>query len=123
MARNPVIDLNVMMGTSDITDWFAPNQHYYKLKSIFSQSLHSDCCIYYRVYVEGGVPFDKEQLLVPSVSRTEDADKLRNCSPINFVRGVECPVLLHLGTKDLRVPMSQGMAYYRALKSLGKVVE
>jgi acylaminoacyl-peptidase len=96
VARNPVIDLNAMMGTTDITDW---------------------------VYVESGVLFDKDQLLIPTVSKTADSEKLRVFSPVNLAHRVTCPTLLQLGTKDLRVPMSQGLIYYRALKSHGKEVE
>ncbi|CAG7733253.1 unnamed protein product, partial [Allacma fusca] len=96
VARNPVIDLNAMMGTSDITDW---------------------------VYVESGISFDKEKLLIPTVEKTTDSEKLRNFSPVNLAHRVTCPTLLQLGTKDLRVPMSQGLIYYRALKSHGKDVE
>lgn len=66
--------------------------------------------------------FDKDKLLIPTVQKTADAEKLRLFSPINLAHKVECPTFLQLGTKDLRVPMSQGLIYYRALKSHGKDV-
>lgn len=77
----------------------------------------------YRVYVEGGLQYDDSKLLIPAVQNTADAEKLRLYSPINLVHQVKCPTLLHLGTKDVRVPMSQGLIYYRALLSHGKDVK
>lgn len=96
VARNPVTDLNPNIGTTDITDW---------------------------VYVEGGLSYDKSKLLIPTVQTTADAEKLRIFSPINLAYKVKCPTLLHLGTKDIRVPMSQGLIYYRTLLAHGKDVK
>lgn len=42
--------------------------------------------------------------------------KLADCSPIKHVHKVQAPTLLLLGEKDLRVPPSQGLAYYHFLK-------
>lgn len=39
-------------------------------------------------------------------------------SPITNIRNVKAPTLLLLGKKDLRVPPSQGLAYYYTLKEL-----
>lgn len=78
---------------------------------------------YCRVYVEGGLSYDGSKLLVPAVQNTADAEKLRIYSPINLAHQVKCPTLLHLGTKDIRVPMSQGLIYYRTLLSHGKDVK
>ena len=44
-------------------------------------------------------------------------------SPINHVENVEAPVLLLIGSKDLRVVPSQGYEYYYNLKALGKDVK
>ncbi|KAG4079036.1 hypothetical protein HA402_001691 [Bradysia odoriphaga] len=96
VARNPVTDLNHNIGTTDITDW---------------------------VYVEGGLSYDESKLLIPTVQNTADAEKLRLYSPVNLVHQVKCPTLLHLGTKDIRVPMSQGLIYYRTLLAHGKDVK
>ena len=43
-------------------------------------------------------------------------------SPISYIKQVKIPIHLNLGTKDRRVPKSQGMEYYRNLKALGKEV-
>jgi acylaminoacyl-peptidase len=44
-------------------------------------------------------------------------------SPIAHVHKVKAPIYLMIGTKDLRVPPSQGYEYYHNLKALGKEVE
>jgi len=45
--------------------------------------------------------------------------KLSECSPIKHVQKVQAPTLLLLGEKDLRVPSSQGLAYFHHLKKNG----
>jgi len=45
--------------------------------------------------------------------------KLADCSPCKHVHKVQAPTLLLLGEKDLRVPASQGLAYYHLLKKHG----
>jgi len=45
--------------------------------------------------------------------------KLAECSPIKHVHKVQAPTLLLLGEKDLRVPPSQGLAYFHHLKKHG----
>ncbi|XP_016665011.1 acylamino-acid-releasing enzyme-like [Acyrthosiphon pisum] len=45
--------------------------------------------------------------------------KLADCSPCKNVHKVQAPTLLLLGEKDLRVPPSQGLAYYHLLKKHG----
>ena len=44
-------------------------------------------------------------------------------SPIAHVAKVSAPVLLSIGRADLRVPPSQGLEYYHALRALGKRAE
>jgi len=44
---------------------------------------------------------------------------LRRISPIAHVDKLRCPTLLLLGSSDLRVPMSQGIEYWRAAKTKG----
>lgn len=42
-------------------------------------------------------------------------------SPIALVDQVKAPVLLALGKKDRRVPFSQGLEYYHALRARGEL--
>ena len=48
--------------------------------------------------------------------------KLYNNSPIFHASKVKIPIHLNLGTLDRRVPISQGMEYYKTLKALNKQV-
>ena len=50
----------------------------------------------------------------------EEYDELINKSPIRYVDNVKTPVLILLGSVDLRVPASQGKEYYKALISRNK---
>ena len=49
----------------------------------------------------------------------EDLIKMRNCSPMKYIKNVRAPVLMLIGAKDRRVPMSQGISYYHTLKAKG----
>ena len=71
--------------------------------------------------MEVGVDLDKH--VTPIIHKIEDAEKFMNCSPIHNVAKVKAPVLILLGSEDLRVPMSQGLAYYRALRAANKTTE
>lgn len=42
---------------------------------------------------------------------------MRKASPIEFAHKVKAPTYLMLGSKDLRVPASQGIEYYHRLKA------
>ncbi|TRY64188.1 hypothetical protein TCAL_10786 [Tigriopus californicus] len=66
---------------------------------------------------ECGLPF-KYQSPTPEMLK-----KMYEMSPISHVEKVQAPVYLMIGSKDLRVPPSQGYEYYRNLKALGKNVE
>jgi dipeptidyl aminopeptidase/acylaminoacyl peptidase len=44
-------------------------------------------------------------------------------SPIRYAEDVVTPLLITHGEEDLRVPITQGEKYYRALKKMGKPVE
>ncbi|KAJ6632877.1 Acylamino-acid-releasing enzyme [Pseudolycoriella hygida] len=92
---NPVCDLNVMIGTSDIVDW----------------------CL-----AESGISFPDDTLktFIPAAKNFDDFQKLYKSSPIVYASEVKAATLLLLGTEDLRVPMSQGMSFYRALKAYNK---
>ena len=50
-------------------------------------------------------------------------DSMLNASPIIYAKDVQAPILIYLGQKDYRVPNSQGLAYYKLLKALGKDVK
>ncbi|PSN32214.1 hypothetical protein C0J52_17006 [Blattella germanica] len=62
--------------------------------------------------VEAGFPYleTKEMSL-------EAFEKMKKCSPIHHVSNVVAPTLLMVGSKDKRVPSSQGIHYYYRLKS------
>lgn len=55
-----------------------------------------------------------------SMPDEKDLLKMRACSPIIHVKNVRAPVLMLIGGKDRRVPMSQGVSYYHNLKAKGK---
>jgi dipeptidyl aminopeptidase/acylaminoacyl peptidase len=78
-----------------------------------------------RVQAESGFPFPELpiQTFIPAARSEEEARKYMACSPVTYASKVKAPTLLQLGSEDLRVPMSQGMAYYRALKAHGKTAE
>jgi dipeptidyl aminopeptidase/acylaminoacyl peptidase len=44
-------------------------------------------------------------------------EKMKKCSPISYVSSVVAPTLLLIGSKDRRVPSSQGINYYYSLKA------
>lgn len=45
--------------------------------------------------------------------------KMREVSPIQHAHKVKAPTLLQIGSKDLRVPPSQGLEFYHRLKANG----
>lgn len=53
----------------------------------------------------------------------EARDSYRAHSPITFAENITTPLLLQHGELDQRVPISQAKKFYKALRSLGKVVE
>lgn len=60
---------------------------------------------------------------IPAAKNVDDFHKLFDASPISHASKVKAATLLLLGTEDLRVPMSQGMNFYRALKAYNKTTE
>lgn len=98
VMRNPVTDLNTLVGTSDITDW---------------------------TYAESGVNFPEYPVatLIPTARNLDDSEKYIKASPIHLVERVKAATLLLLGSEDLRVPAQQGLGYYRALRAYNKVAE
>lgn len=60
---------------------------------------------------------------VPAAKNVDEFQKLFEASPMVYASHVKAAILLLLGTEDLRVPMSQGMNFYRALKAYNKTTE
>ncbi|MEW5307421.1 MAG: hypothetical protein WDW36_009819 [Sanguina aurantia] len=90
-ARNPVCDIALMVGVSDIPDW---------------------------CYVE---VFGGEEGMRRATSAPTPADLARmfEMSPIAHVQNIKAPLLFVLGAKDRRVPMADGLQFLSALKSQG----
>nr|CAB3494705.1 unnamed protein product [Digitaria exilis] len=89
-ARNPVCNLSLMVGTTDIPDWCFVEIYGREGKKYFSES--------------------------PSV---DDLCQFHQKSPISHISKVKTPTLFLLGAQDLRVPVSNGLQYARALKERG----
>ncbi|CAN6441139.1 unnamed protein product [Victoria cruziana] len=93
-VRNPVCNISSMVGTTDIPDW-----------------------CYFEAYGSEWKNFYTE---APSVEHLEVFYKR---SPISHVSKVKSPVLFLLGAQDLRVPVSNGLQFARALKEKGVEVK
>jgi len=52
----------------------------------------------------------------------DDAEKYGKHSPIRYVKNVTSPVLILHGAEDVRVPPTQAVEFYQALRDLGKDV-
>ncbi|KAI7747553.1 hypothetical protein M8C21_015238 [Ambrosia artemisiifolia] len=94
VARNPVCNLALMVGTSDIPDWCF-------VETFGTQGLSS--------YTEA-----------PSLQLVSS---FHEKSPISHISKVKTPTLFLLGAKDLRVPVSNGLQFARALKEKGVPVK
>ncbi|KAF5307909.1 hypothetical protein FQR65_LT06476 [Abscondita terminalis] len=68
-------------------------------------------------YVEAGFAYDQAGALNDKAFQA-----MKTASPIQYAHKVTAPILLQIGSKDLRVPPSQGINYYHRLKANGKVV-
>ncbi|CAO2813761.1 unnamed protein product [Amaranthus hypochondriacus] len=89
-ARNPVCNLALMVGTSDIPDW----------------------CFVESYGVEGNAKYTDAPTM-------EHLTVLYNKSPIAHINKVKTPTIFLIGAKDLRVPSSNGLQYAQALKERG----
>ncbi|EGC29841.1 hypothetical protein DICPUDRAFT_51071 [Dictyostelium purpureum] len=89
IMRNPVIDIPSMSTLSDIPDW---------------------------CFFEAGINLSDPTAQYHTLPSLEELEKMRKCSPSYHISKVKIPSLLCLGEKDLRVPPSQGLLYYRMLK-------
>lgn len=74
---------------------------------------------------ESGIAFPDSTMntFIPAAKNVNDFQKLFEASPIVHASKVKAATLLLLGTEDMRVPMSQGMNFYRALKAYNKTTE
>lgn len=90
VARNPVCNLALMVGTTDIPDWCYVISYGIEGKNIFTEA-----------------PSDEHLSLLYSKS------------PISHIHKVKTPTLFLLGAQDLRVPVSTGLQYARALRERG----
>ncbi|KAJ9536989.1 hypothetical protein OSB04_029722 [Centaurea solstitialis] len=93
-VRNPVCNLALMVGTSDIPDWCFVETFGSKGNSIYTEA--------------------------PS---PELLSLFHEKSPISHLPKVKTPTLFLLGAKDLRVPVTNGLQFARALKEKGVVVK
>ncbi|KOM33872.1 hypothetical protein LR48_Vigan02g002200 [Vigna angularis] len=89
-AINPVCNLALMIGTTDIPDW---------------------------CYVEACGTTARNCFTEPPSA--DDLTLLYNKSPISHVSKVKAPTLFLLGAQDVRVPIYDGLQYARALKEKG----
>ncbi|KAK7393748.1 hypothetical protein VNO78_22312 [Psophocarpus tetragonolobus] len=89
-ARNPVCNLALMVGTTDIPDWCYVETYGTKGRDKFTEA--------------------------PSA---EDLTLFYSKSPISHLSKVKTPTLFLLGAQDLRVPISTGLQYARALREKG----
>ena len=65
-------------------------------------------------YVECGIPYEVDRL-----PTSEDYSIMFNASPIAHAGNVKTPLLMMVGDADRRVPMTQGIDYYKLLKARG----
>ncbi|XP_020591704.1 acylamino-acid-releasing enzyme 1 isoform X2 [Phalaenopsis equestris] len=93
-VRNPVCNLSLMVGTSDIPDWCYVEAYGKEGKQLFSEA-----------------------------PTAEDLSHFYSKSPISHISKVKTPILFLLGAKDLRVPVSNGLQYARALRERGVEVK
>jgi acylaminoacyl-peptidase len=89
-ARNPVCNLSLMVGTTDIPEWCFLEIYGKEGKKCFTESPSADIL-------------------------TQFYQK----SPISHISKVKTPTLFLLGAKDLRVPVSNGLQFARSLKERG----
>ncbi|KAK7857803.1 acylamino-acid-releasing enzyme [Quercus suber] len=93
-VRNPVCNLALMVGTTDIPDWCYVEACGSKGKDIFSEAPSADYLTLFH-----------------------------SKSPISHLSKVKTPTLFLLGAQDLRVPVSNGLQYARALREKGGEVK
>jgi dipeptidyl aminopeptidase/acylaminoacyl peptidase len=65
-------------------------------------------------FSEVGLPYNERTVPSP-----DDYALMFRCSPIAHLQRVKTPILIMLGNNDWRVPMTQSLDYYKALKARG----
>ncbi|CAN6547886.1 unnamed protein product [Malus baccata var. baccata] len=93
-TRNPASNLALMVGTTDIPDWCYVEAYGSEGKNSFTEA--------------------------PSA---EHLTLFHRMSPISHVSKVKTPTLFLLGAQDIRLPISIGLQYSRALKEKGVPVK
>ncbi|KAK7279306.1 hypothetical protein RJT34_24354 [Clitoria ternatea] len=93
-ARNPVCNLALMVGTTDIPDWCYVETYGPKGRNKFTEAPSAD-----------------------------DLTLFYSKSPISHLSKVKTPTLFLLGAQDLRVPISTGLQYARTLREKGVQVK
>eukprot|EP00127_Corallochytrium_limacisporum_P003259 Clim_evm108s147 gene=Clim_evmTU108s147 len=105
VLRNPVTNIASMQATSDIPDWCIG-----EAGMVYSQYLTAT--------------FGEEANSASSVKTTaERLMSLWKCSPLQYASKIECRTIIMIGENDKRVPPSQGLSYYHALKEHNKDVQ
>ncbi|KAE8728184.1 Acylaminoacyl-peptidase-related isoform 2 [Hibiscus syriacus] len=89
-ALNPVCNLSSMVGITDIPDWCYVTAYGTNGKTIFTEA-----------------------------PTAEHLTHFYSKSPISHISKVKAPTLFLLGAQDLRVPVSNGLQYARALEERG----
>ena len=97
VTRNPVTNVSAMVGVTDIPDWC-----WYETIENFKDFKPTG---------------EVANLCHPGNMTEEHYAEMFRKSPMYHVNKVKTPLLLQIGEDDARVPPSQGIAYYRALKS------
>mgnify|MGYP002712762043 FL=1 len=92
IARNPVIDISIMVGITDIPDWNV-------VEALGVKEFRSLSEIYPR--------------------NVDEMSQMYSKSPLAHIAKVKVPTLLLLGKEDLRVPFPPGLLYHRILKARG----
>jgi dipeptidyl aminopeptidase/acylaminoacyl peptidase len=98
-----------------MTDWIVT--HTGRFKAASTGASVSDLVQLY--YLSDAGDFIAEYYGLP----WQAAESLAAHSPIHFVENVTTPLLIQHGENDLRVPLGQARAFYKALKVLQKTVE
>ncbi|XP_072978662.1 acylamino-acid-releasing enzyme 1 [Typha angustifolia] len=93
-ARNPVCNISLMVGTTDIPDWCYVEACGTEGKNYFTESPSAE---YLTLFYE--------------------------MSPISHISKVKTPILFLMGAQDLRVPVSNGLQYARTLRERGVEVK
>jgi pimeloyl-ACP methyl ester carboxylesterase len=110
--RNPVINIPAMFTTSDIPDWCVVEACGLGSYDFQKYQLPSEEQ-YHAMALASPIRSDPLSTPTPLALNYDHSSS----SSLRYVSATTTPVLLCLGAKDKRVPWSQGLQYYYALKS------